>query len=134
MIAFLTIIHLMVCFFLIFIVLIQSSKGAELGAAFGGSSQTLFGSRGAATLFSKLTTISAVVFMVTSLLLAMAAVKSGSVVKRTLPMEQRTGAPVQTGPLQQQGPVQTAPIQQQRSVPAPQQPTQPQQQSPQPLK
>jgi preprotein translocase subunit SecG len=105
----LTIIHLLVCFFLIFIVLIQSSKGAELGAAFGGSSQTLFGSRGAATLLSKLTTISAVVFMVTSLLLAMASVRSGSVVKKTVPVEQKTGIPAQQGPVQaapQQGPVQ----------------------------
>lgn len=103
MIIALTIVHLMVCFFLIFIVLIQSSKGAELGAAFGGSSQTLFGSRGAATLLSKLTTISAVVFMITSLLLAMAAMKGGSVVKRIapVPMEQkRAGVPLQQGPVQ----------------------------------
>ena len=50
------VIHLVVCLFLIFIILIQSSKGAEMGAAFGGSSQTLFGSRGAATFLSKLTT------------------------------------------------------------------------------
>ncbi len=116
----LTIIHLLVCFFLIFIVLIQSSKGAELGAAFGGSSQTLFGSRGAATLLSKLTTIAAVVFMVTSLLLAMVSVKSGSVVKKTVPMEQKTGIPPQQGPLgaPQQGPVQAPPQQ----APAPQQP------------
>jgi len=113
MIIFLTIIHLLVCFFLIFIVLIQSSKGAELGAAFGGSSQTLFGSRGAATLLSKLTTISAVVFMVTSLLLAMAAVKGGSVVKKAVPMEQKTGIPSQQGPVQapQQGPIQAPPQQ-----------------------
>jgi preprotein translocase subunit SecG len=116
----LTIIHLLVCFFLIFIVLIQSSKGAELGAAFGGSSQTLFGSRGAATLLSKLTTISAVVFMVTSLLLAMAAVRSGSVVKKTVPVEQKTGIPAQQGPVQaapQQGPVQAP-----QQAPAPQKP------------
>jgi preprotein translocase subunit SecG len=76
------IIHVMVCFFLIFIVLVQSGKGAELGAAFGGSSQTLFGARGAATVFSKLTTIAAVVFMVTSLVLAVMTAKGGSVVKR----------------------------------------------------
>jgi len=100
MVIALTIVHLIVCFFLIFIVLIQSSKGAELGAAFGGSSQTLFGSRGAATLLSKLTTISAVVFMVTSLLLAMASVKGGSVVKKTAPVEQKAGVPVQQGPVQ----------------------------------
>ncbi len=115
MVTLLTVLHVLVCFFLIFIVLIQSSKGAELGAAFGGSSQTLFGSRGAATLFSKLTTISAVVFMVTSLLLAIASVKGGSVVKKTIPVEQKTGVPSQPGPVQatpqQQGPVQ-APAQQ----------------------
>jgi preprotein translocase subunit SecG len=117
MITLLMIIHILVCFFLIFIVLIQSSKGAELGAAFGGSSQTLFGSRGAATLFSKLTTVSAVVFMLTSLFLSMADIKSGSVIKRTAPVEQKGGAPAQQGPLQipQQGPVQAptqnAPVQ-----------------------
>ena len=106
----LLIIHILVCLFLIFIVLIQSSKGAELGAAFGGSSQTLFGSRGAATVLSKLTTIAAIVFMVTSLLLAMVSVRSGSVIKKTFPAEQKAGAPAQQGPLQtapaQQGPVQ----------------------------
>lgn len=74
--------HIIVCFFLIFIVLVQSGKGAELGAAFGGSSQTLFGARGAATFFSKLTTIAAVVFMLTSLSLAIATSRGGSVVKR----------------------------------------------------
>jgi preprotein translocase subunit SecG len=75
-------VHIIVCFFLIFIVLVQSGKGAELGAAFGGSSQTLFGARGAATFFSKLTTIAAVVFMLTSLSLAIVTAKGGSVVKR----------------------------------------------------
>jgi preprotein translocase subunit SecG len=125
MITLLMIIHILVCFFLIFIVLIQSSKGAELGAAFGGSSQTLFGSRGAATLFSKLTTVSAVVFMLTSLFLSMADIKSGSVIKRTAPVEKKAGAPAQQGPLQapQQGPVQ-APMQN-APVQSPQQPPQP---------
>lgn len=130
MIIFLTIIHLIVCMFLIFIVLIQSSKGAELGAAFGGSSQTLFGSRGAATMLSKLTTIAAVVFMLTSLFLAMAATKGGSVVKRTLPLEKKAGQPSQQAPLQnipsqQQGPVQAPPMQSAPSQ-APQQTPQPQ--------
>ncbi len=121
MIIILTIIHLLVSLFLIFIVLIQSSKGAELGAAFGGSSQTLFGSRGAATLLSKLTTVAAVVFMMTSLFLAMASAKSGSVLRKTIPMEQKSGIPAQQGPVQtapQQGPVQAPPQQ----APAPQQP------------
>ncbi|MEK7308182.1 MAG: preprotein translocase subunit SecG, partial [Nitrospirota bacterium] len=70
MITLLTIVHLLVCVFLIFVVLVQSSKGSELGAAFGGSNQTLFGSRGAATLLNKLTTAAAIAFMLTSLALA----------------------------------------------------------------
>lgn len=73
------VIHIIVCLFLIFIILIQSSKGAEMGAAFGGSSQTLFGSRGAATFLNKLTTTVAVAFMITSLLLAVLSVRRGSV-------------------------------------------------------
>ena len=89
MITLLLAVHVMVAFFLIFIVLIQSGKGAELGAAFGGSSQTLFGSRGAATFFSKLTTIAAVTFMFTSLSLAIVSRKSGSIVKKTdIPLSQ----------------------------------------------
>ncbi len=89
----LLIVHIMVCFFLIFIVLVQSGKGAELGAAFGGSSQTLFGARGAATIFSKLTTIAAVVFMITSLSLAVITAKGGSVVKRVPAAEQKRNLP-----------------------------------------
>ena len=88
------IVHIIVCFFLIFIVLVQSGKGAELGAAFGGSSQTLFGARGAATVFSKLTTIAAVVFMLTSLSLAIVESRSSSVVKRVpATAEQRKSLP-----------------------------------------
>jgi preprotein translocase subunit SecG len=65
-----TIIHIVVCLALIMIVLLQTGKGASMGAAFGGSSQTVFGSGGATTFLTKLTTIAAAVFMVTSLLLA----------------------------------------------------------------
>ena len=116
----LMIIHVIVCLFLIFIVLIQSSKGAEIGAAFGGSSQTLFGSRGAATFLSKLTTISAVVFMMTSLLLAVVSTRGSSVVKQTAPVEQRAPqVPFQKAP--PQGPLQ-APPQQAPPQPAPAQP------------
>jgi preprotein translocase subunit SecG len=87
--VFLLIVHVAVCIFLVLVVLLQSGKGAEMGAAFGGSSTTLFGSRGAASFLSKLTTISAVLFMVTSLLLTMITTKSTSVVN-DLPAEQRT--------------------------------------------
>jgi len=62
----LTIIHVLVCFALIGIVLLQQGKGAEVGAAFGGSSQTVFGSAGATTFLGKLTAGAAVLFMVTS--------------------------------------------------------------------
>ena len=68
---FLVVIHVLVCVALIMIVLLQTGKGADMGAAFGGgSSQTLFGSTGASTFLSKATTIAAVVFMITSLGLA----------------------------------------------------------------
>jgi len=63
----LLIIHVFICVALIFIVLIQRGKGADMGAAFGGSSQAVFGSSTAATLIHKVTTIMAIMFMLTSL-------------------------------------------------------------------
>ncbi|MDM8535335.1 preprotein translocase subunit SecG [Desulfobacterales bacterium HSG17] len=69
--ALLITLHVIVCIALIMIVLLQTGKGADMGAAFGGgSSQTLFGSTGASTFLSKATTIAAVLFMLTSLGLA----------------------------------------------------------------
>jgi preprotein translocase subunit SecG len=65
------IVHIVVALALILIVLLQTGKGADMGAAFGGgSSQTLFGSTGASTFLSRLTTVAAIVFMLTSLALA----------------------------------------------------------------
>ena len=107
MTTFVLIIHILVCFFLIGIVLLQSGKGAELGAAFGGSSQTLFGSRGAATFLNKITTGVAVVFMLTSLLLAVLTTRSTSIVKEVAPAQEETTIPATTGPLQEQ---ETGPI------------------------
>lgn len=66
----LTILHILVAFVMVGVILLQSGKGAEIGAAFGGSSQTVFGARGASTVLSKLTAITATIFMVTSLTLA----------------------------------------------------------------
>lgn len=64
-------IHVLVSVALILIVLLQTGKGADIGAAFGGgSSQTLFGSTGASSFLSKMTTVAAIVFMLTSLSLA----------------------------------------------------------------
>ncbi len=67
----LTIIHLTVSIALIAVVLLQSGKGAEMGATFGaGGSQSVFGAGGGTTFMSKLTTSAAIIFMLTSLTLA----------------------------------------------------------------
>ncbi|GBE37123.1 protein-export membrane protein SecG [bacterium BMS3Bbin07] len=90
-ITILTFIHVTICLLLIGIVLIQGGKGAELGSAFGGgSSQTIFGGRGAATFMNKLTTGIAIAFMVTSLILTVVSVKQGSVVKSTIMPEEKS--------------------------------------------
>lgn len=88
----LAIVHLIMCFVLILIVLLQTGKGAQMGSAFGsGASQTLFGTRGATTFLGKLTTVAAIIFMLTSLSLAMlSSRKSASSIVR----EETTKAPV----------------------------------------
>jgi preprotein translocase subunit SecG len=65
------VIHVLVCLILILVVLLQSGKGADLAGAFGGGgTQTAFGSRGPASFLSKATTVAAVVFMISSILLS----------------------------------------------------------------
>jgi preprotein translocase subunit SecG len=73
MYTFAVVIHVIVCFLMIAAILLQAGKGAEIGAAFGGSSQTVFGSRGPGTFLSKVTIAAAVIFMATSLGLAILA-------------------------------------------------------------
>jgi preprotein translocase subunit SecG len=99
MIVLLTIIHVAVCLFLILVVLLQTGKGADLAGAFGGGgSQTAFGARGATTLLHKITTGSAVVFMATSLILAIVASNpSTSVVQE--PAGEAAPAPAEGTPL-----------------------------------
>lgn len=70
MITFLTVIHIIVCLFLVIIVLLQHGKGADMGATFGGGSQTVFGTGGAATFLGKVTVVAVVIFMLTSMSLA----------------------------------------------------------------
>ncbi|MDX1763232.1 MAG: preprotein translocase subunit SecG [bacterium] len=70
MFVLLVVLHVLVSIVLILIVLLQGGKGAEIGAAFGGASQTVFGSAGPTDFLGKLTTWSAAIFMVTSLSLA----------------------------------------------------------------
>jgi preprotein translocase subunit SecG len=69
MIIIITVIHVLVSLGLILVVLLQTGKGAEMGAVFGGSSATIFGSSGAGNFLTKLTTGMAIVFMMTSLTL-----------------------------------------------------------------
>jgi len=59
--------HIVVCLILIVVVLLQAGRGASIGAAFGGSSQTIFGAAGAGTFLSKMTTVIAILFMLTTL-------------------------------------------------------------------
>ena len=74
MITLVTLIHIFVCFFLIIVVLLQSGQSGDIAAAFGGQgSQTAFGARGAATVLTKATTWCAIIFMLTSITLSVAA-------------------------------------------------------------
>ncbi len=71
MLTAIAIIHVLVSIALILIVLLQTGRGSEIGAAFGsGSSQTLFGSSGSSSFMTKLTSAAVIIFMITSLLLA----------------------------------------------------------------
>jgi preprotein translocase subunit SecG len=108
MITLITIIHIIVCFFIIIVVLLQSGKSGDIAAAFGGmGSQTAFGPRGAASALSKATTWSAVMFMVTSITLSIFASRhtgSKSVLQgmpnqtKSAPATPGTPAPTQSSP------------------------------------
>src|SRR5215216_415535 len=97
MMILLTVVHVIVCVFLVIVVLLQSGKAADLAGAFGGmGSQTAFGPRGAATVLSKATTIAAALFMMTSLSLAILATRnaggSTSVLQRTTGSQKKAGS------------------------------------------
>lgn len=68
--TFIFVLHIISCLFLVGLILIQKGQGANMGAAFGGASQTVFGSRGPATFLNKLTIIIAVIFLSASIYLA----------------------------------------------------------------
>ena len=74
----LTIVHVVVCLFLVGIVLLQHGKGADIGATFGGSSQSLFGTEGPLPLLNKITTAAAIIFMLTSVTLAYISTQSST--------------------------------------------------------
>jgi preprotein translocase subunit SecG len=92
-------VHVVVCLFLIVVVLLQSGKAADLAGAFGGmGSQTAFGPRGSATLLSKATTMSAILFMVTSLSLSILATKNAGLGTSVLDSAPKS-APTKTQPV-----------------------------------
>src|SRR5438046_10188158 len=99
MVILITIVHVIVCLFLSIVVLLQGGKAADLAGAFGGmGSQTAFGPRGSATVLSKATTISAVLFMVTSLSLSIMATRSAGLSTTVLETAPKT-APAPARPV-----------------------------------
>jgi preprotein translocase subunit SecG len=99
-----TALHIVVCILMVLIVLLQKGKGADMGAAFGGSSQTIFGSSGPGTFLGKVTTAVAVVFMLTSLYLAYFAVH-----KERASLMEGAARPGVEQPVSQPGPPPAAP-------------------------
>jgi preprotein translocase subunit SecG len=92
-------VHIVVCLFLIIVVLLQSGKAADLAGAFGGmGSQTAFGPRGSATLLSKATTISAILFMITSLSLSILATRNAGLGTTVLEGVQPKNTPAKSAP------------------------------------
>jgi preprotein translocase subunit SecG len=100
-----TIVHVTVCIVLILVVLLQAGKGANMGAVFGGSSQTIFGSSGPGTFLGKMTTGVAIIFMLTSFSLSYTASRKGSslmegasrpTAQKTAPMQQPLAPPAPT--------------------------------------
>jgi preprotein translocase subunit SecG len=94
------VLHTIVCLFLICIVLLQHGKGADIGASFGGSSQSLFGTEGPMPLLNKITTLAAIVFMGTSITLAyLSTNKSTGSVMSNVKVEAPQQTPAQTAPV-----------------------------------
>jgi preprotein translocase subunit SecG len=94
-------IHIMVCVALVVVVLLQQGKGADIGAVFGGSSQTVFGSSGAGNLLTKITSGLAVVFFATSIFLAYASTRraTGSLLEGSSPRSVMPSVPVNPPPV-----------------------------------
>jgi preprotein translocase subunit SecG len=103
---FITLLHIVVCVILILVILLQAGKGANMGAAFGGSSQTVFGSSGPASFLGKMTTIVAILFMLTSLTLSYSAVHKG---KSVMQGAARAAAENKAAPVQPQQPAAPSP-------------------------
>jgi len=106
--------HILVCLFLIFVVLLQQGKGADLSVFGGGTTQTAFGARGATTLLHKLTVGSFVIFVITTLAIGLPQLRNGGTVmkgntgKAAIPARPAPAVPAAPAPA---APAQPAPVQ-----------------------
>jgi preprotein translocase subunit SecG len=125
MITLLTVFHVLVCIFLILVVLLQQGKGADWAGAFGGGgSQTTFGARGTGTILEKATTAAAIIFMLTSIALAIlisqysgsSVIREGAKTTAPQPAAPAPATPAQPG---QQPPAAPAPQNAPAQPPAP---------------
>ena len=93
------VLHVFICLFLIGIILLQAGKGADIGAVFGGSSQTVFGGRGPATFLNKMTIVVSVIFLLTSVWLSKIGQEKGteSVIGK-IPVEMQVSPPPTSSP------------------------------------
>jgi preprotein translocase subunit SecG len=113
-----TILHVIVCVFLIAVVLLQRGKGAQVGAVFGGGGgATMFGGRGAGNFLTKLTTGAAIVFMITSLSLAYMRINRGEQLFEGGEVEQEAEKP-KGAPFEELGKVPAEPPAEQAAPPA----------------
>ena len=87
MVALVRVIHTLVCLALVVVVLLQQGKGADIGAVFGGSSQTVFGASGAGNFLTRLTAVFAAIFFATAIFLAYASGRraTGSLLEGAMP-------------------------------------------------
>jgi preprotein translocase subunit SecG len=118
MITLVVIVHVIVCIALVIIVLLQAGRGAEIGAAFGGASQTIFGSSGSGGFMSKLTTGAAIIFMLTCLSLSYFASHRSETSVVESSQKQQAGQPLPAQPVPG-APAQPAGIPQAPQSPAP---------------
>jgi preprotein translocase subunit SecG len=120
MVTVITIIHVLACIFLVLVVLLQTGKGADMGAVFGGSSSTIFGSSGAGNFLTRLTAVMAAVFMVTSLTLTyMSARRVSSTIFDSAPLPASAPAEIPGGAPAPGAPA-PAPAAEGEAAPAPQ--------------
>jgi preprotein translocase subunit SecG len=99
LITLVSIVHVLVCVFLILVILLQAGKGGGMAGAFGGAgAQTVFGGRGAQTLLGKVTSVMAAIFMLTSLTLAYNASSTRSVMDARA--KGQPAAPVGSAPVE----------------------------------